>query len=253
MKVSKIIIILSVCCITQHTSAESRIISGKMVEIHTNAPIENGMVFLNRDSLFHDLRITDENGKFIFRAVELDSFFIKTMRYGYIDINAGPFGFHEKDTFQILIELEPDPIEMEPVMKIDERIDPDLERTGFYQRRETRTGYYYTQEEMKENAIHQISDLFFKVPGMHVKRNGFGQMISSIRYYAATLNQSEIPVNIYVDGTIVAQDMGPMGINFIHPENIKGIEVYPSSINAPAIYGGMFQPGGVILIWTKFQ
>ena len=222
-----------------------------MYELNSKAPIENGLIFLTKDSLIYDLSITDKIGNYCFNNVKLDSFSIRTMRYGYIDIKTGPFIFNNSDTFRLFIELEVTPISMEPIIKIDEKIDPQLERIGFYQRKEEGSGYCYTKEDIEQTSVHQISDFFNRIPGIVVGKSGFSSYITSTRYKNSSIKKDYIPISVYIDGAKLYMDSSTqIDINIVDPQHIKAIEVYPSSARAPAIYGGMADAGGVILIWT---
>ncbi len=252
----KVIYFLVYIIMFGHLNAD--VIIGNIYEINSKTPVDNVRIFLLNDSLIADLEVSDPLGAFIFDNVRVDPFYIKTMRYSYVDIKAGPFSFDKKDTLRLHIELESKPIEYEPVTKIEEGIDPQLERVGFYERKNKGAGYFLTKEDFSSQSLTHVSDIFSMFPGLVIGNDGTRSSMVSARYQNMSIQTHKITMNIYIDGAKVNMDFKevegfykPLELNIIDPENIKAVEVYPSSASAPMQYGGLSSStGGVVLIWT---
>ena len=120
--------------------------------------------------------------------------------------------------------------------------------TGFEERRRSSFGRYVTPEDIARRQPIVTSDLFRNVPGVRVERTERGDSYFTVRGIFA----ERCAPAIYIDG----QNMSVLSVddidNWIHPDEVAGIEVYAAG-TAPA----RFQPGlsgcGSIVIWTKMR
>lgn len=118
--------------------------------------------------------------------------------------------------------------------------------TGFEDRRRSAFGRYMTPEDVARRQPIVTSDLFRNVPGVRVERTERGDSYFAVRGIFADRCASAV----YIDGF----NMSVLSVeeidNFVHPDEVAGIEIYAAG-TAPA----QFQPGlsgcGSIVIWTK--
>jgi len=224
---------------------QAKTVLGTMVEVKTRTPITNGVVMiLDGKNNLREMDVTDSLGRFGFENVTLRKFNIRTYRYGYLDVSAGPFSFAERDTFLMMVEIMPEPIELDSLSIEGSQINAYLDNVGFYGRMKKGQGTFISEAEIDFQSPHSMADLIRNIPGMMCLSTGgdFSTNIYSTRYI-----HHEIPVHVYVDGAAV----DPEVLNIIDPNQVRGVEVYPSSIEAPSRYRGNWYAGGVILIWTK--
>ena len=238
-----IIVFLSVLNPQQISSAKT--ILGMMYEKSTHDPISNGVVMILDNKNLYDLYVTDKLGQFHFEDIPLSKFYMRTYRYGYVDIDVGPFSFKNNDTLLVHFEVEPEPIETDSVMIEAERADDYLNNVGFYERKEKDLGFYITEQDIQKQSAHHMADLLRTLPGMSVFTKG--EQAYSYHVYSSRYLNYTTELHIFVDGILTNQGI----LDVLSPTQIRAVEVYPSSISAPAEYAGTWRSGGIILIWTK--
>ena len=188
--------------------------------------------------------VTDSLGRFSFRDMSIKKFNIKTYRYGYLDVNAGPFAFADRDTFLMMVELVPEPIELDSLSIEGQQINNYLEGVGFYRRMKKGLGTFISEADIKAQSPRDMADLIRNAPGMMCLSS---DATTSFNVYSTRYIHHQIPVHLYVDGAAVSSEF----LNVMDPNMVRGVEIYPSSIDAPPQYRGNWYAGGVILIWTK--
>lgn len=128
---------------------------------------------------------------------------------------------------------------LEPIV-VSARRRPRLETTGFYERREVRSGHFLSREDIENRAPSRISELFRTVPGARVIQGAFG------RGNVIRLRGACEPL-VVLDGIVIAQ---PVRLDELFPVmGIEGIEVY-HGMSAPVQYAGM-TTCGVIMLWSR--
>jgi outer membrane receptor for ferrienterochelin and colicin len=121
-----------------------------------------------------------------------------------------------------------------------------LVRVGFNQRKRTSGGTFITGEDVLKRAPNLLSDVFRGVPGIRVEPVGNEYQIVSAR------NVMGGCVKYFVDGA-PWEAMYPGDVDRLYPpQEIAGIEVYPSGSTVPA----QFQQAGMsecsaIVIWSR--
>lgn len=161
-----------------------------------------------------------------------------------------PLNFSEEETIEIELGLERAPVEMEGIEIVEERIEPSLERRGFYERKASGVGRYLTKEEMDEKGKILLSDALRGVSGVQVitydgikaavsRRRG---MLCPLRVY---INGSTLGGRIISNSSVQVVDLDSQAL-----EEIAGIEVYVGPSEIPVQYA-QYNQCGVILIWTR--
>jgi hypothetical protein len=120
--------------------------------------------------------------------------------------------------------------------------------TGFDDRRRSAFGRYVTPEDVARRQPFGTSDLFRNVPGVRIDLTERGEKYFSVRGIFA----DRCAPAIYIDGF----NMSVLSVdeidNWVHPDEVAGIEIYAAG-TAPA----QFQPGlsgcGSIVIWTRLR
>lgn len=121
-----------------------------------------------------------------------------------------------------------------------------LERVGFNQRKRSAGGTFITGDDVMKRAPNLLSDVFRGVPGIRVEPVGNEYQIVSAR------NVMGGCVKYFVDGA-PWEAMFPGDVDRLYPpQEIAGIEVYPSGSSVPA----QFQQAGqsscsAIVIWSR--
>lgn len=147
---------------------------------------------------------------------------------------------------QVLLRVPMVPLEMPTLVVEVGSWHRRLDRVGFYRREQRGFGHFFTEEEIAERRPVYTTDLLRMLPGVHVvpRRGGYGMEISmrgGIRRCAPA---------IVLDGVPVELDFYTNLDDIVHPDAIRGMEVYASLAGAPLLYM-IGNRCGAILIWTK--
>lgn len=143
--------------------------------------------------------------------------------------------------------------------------------TGFESRRLADAGgTFLSAEQIAQRRAYHVSDLFAAMPGVNVTPHGRSNIITMGRAIGSrgAFGTRCFPI-WYLDGTLLLEptrnlataDTTPnierdglrpdMLDQLASPQDIAGIEVYKSAINAPPQFATIGAECGVIVIWTK--
>lgn len=259
---------ISLLVILSFTESYSQTIIGNIYDLSTRKPIPDVIILL-KPSLdnINAIQTSDEEGNFLFRKVKLSEFIIQTQHVSYQDKIVNSLSFPSSDTLVIDIGLLPAAYTLGEITVEGEKKDMELDAAGFYTRKNSRDGKFYTKEEIKEKVNTTMRSLLTGLLGITFKRE------DNVFYFNRYVN-SGMPIRFYVDGVWINQDKydyvqrysgmfgkskskNPMGldappnpIEYLNPLEIKAIEVYSSMMQAPYEFGGGMTPGGVVVIWT---
>ena len=142
------------------------------------------------------------------------------------------------------VRLALDPIEIAPIEVIIETRELILEDVGFYKRRSEGFGRFLDRVVIEKRGPHKMSDLFAEIPGVSlVWVPPTGQ--------AVVLRQRCIPTVVLDDQILdpVPGDRAVLIDDYVGPDVVAGIELFPSSAGIPVQYA--HDVCGVILIWTR--
>ena len=152
-------------------------------------------------------------------------------------------------TARLAIELDPDPkravsdLETVDLLRgpVNTRV---LQRCGFYQRRETRTGAFLTGAELSDLGVRQLSDAMGLVSGIRVDRTqGLARVASECR--------CECPLALFLDG-VEARSLGSQ-IDAVPFDDVAGVEVYRGVSEVPTEFFRNRPSGdcGVVPVWSR--
>lgn len=126
----------------------------------------------------------------------------------------------------------------------------DPGQTEFDQRRRFAGGggSFLDEEDIARRNPLRTEDLFRSVPGFSVvPSGGFDYRIVSTRGPGAS---GQCSPDVFLDGSRITLDPAMGGGLPVNPQELYGIEAYPSGAFAPAQYSSQ-SSCGVVLIWTK--
>lgn len=147
---------------------------------------------------------------------------------------------------QVLIRMPMEPLELPPIVVEVGSWHRRLDRVGFYRREQRGFGHFFTEEEIEERRPFYTTDLLRMLPGVNVvpRRGGYGMDVSmrgGIRRCRPA---------VVLDGVPIELDFYTNLDDLVHPDEIRGMEVYASLGGAPLMYM-IGNRCGAILIWTK--
>lgn len=232
----------------QHTGV---VVSG-IVEDEQGHPVGDVVVVAPASG---QLTLSDRAGRFRLSGV----------RPGTVRLEARRIGYQKAFTTLLLesgidaswnVRLERAPIELPPLtVSIARAATPQI--AGFYQRRERRSGTFFTRADIERMQPRQLTDVLRRVPGARLLpiTGPFGttyvlQLGRALGHPAA---QQPCPILYYVNGVPFRVQLD-IGIDaHLRPDDIEAIEVYSGTARVPAQFHSIANQTrcGVVAIWTR--
>ena len=182
-------------------------------------------------------RITDEEGYFEFDSVPPGTYTVVVTLLGYRE-RRDTLRVEPGDHLDVLVALSVDPIPMDPIVVEVRRPFVPVYVEDFEHRRRTRSGTFFTREDIDNRGFLRFSDLLRMVPGARVTPSGlYGQVV--------TLRGGCRP-QLWVDGV---RTLTSLGMDDILPTmDVAAVEVY-HGVQTPAEFGS--HSCGTIVVWTR--
>ena len=117
---------------------------------------------------------------------------------------------------------------------------------GFYQRRDLGIGHFVSREKLERDNPSQLTDVFRRLPGVHITSNRF--IRNAVRFRANGANCWPL---VWLDGAPLPT--AEFDLDFLSPQSIEGIEVYSGISQIPPQFMGSRGLGscGVIVVWSR--
>ena len=125
-----------------------------------------------------------------------------------------------------------------------------LRGSGFYERQENWNGTFLTRDDVLARHPARLPDVFRQVRGFTVVRAASREILT------ATRRQSRggfCPPRVYLNGVRIPGSSSDVlaHLNNISPNEVEGVEAYPSASSIPPQYSAADSGCGLILIWTR--
>ena len=225
---------------TQSAQPPAYILRGT-VRDSAGAPVPEAEVTVIEPPSLRRQLVTDSAGRFALEGVPAGPLTIRVHRLGYAASTVElAIGSASAET-QVEIVLASVPAQLEEVL-----VKPDIpgRLREFYQHRQQRRSFarFLELTDIRRLAPTSSSELFRSVPGITIRSSSTGGNTIRIRGCQPT---------VWVDGQRIP---GAELDDVIQPNDIGGIEFYPSSAGIPPQY---MDPTnrlcGSILVWTRSQ
>lgn len=178
-------------------------------------------------------RVTDEEGRFLFRDVPAGVYRLSVTALGYRAMRDTLRVPSETD-LELVLPLSVEPIRLEPVVVEVERGWEVRERES----RRSRAAFVVTRDEIEDRYPSVLTDLLRTVPGgLVVPTSGFGN---------AFLLRGRCRPGIWID-RVRLLDVRSID-ELVPPQDVEAIEVFHSS-ELPVEFGA--NACGGVLIWTR--
>jgi hypothetical protein len=221
------------------TRALRSVVRGQVQDYETRRPLEGAAVSLASGpggTRGIGTRVTNSEGRFLFRSVPAGSYRLVVTLLGYHDLG-DTLEVQGGEAMEVILPLSVSPIPLEPlVVEVDRRsIGPAAD---FERRRRTRIGTFFDREEIEDRDPMFFTDLLRLVPGARLVRAGPYD-------YSVRLRGGCRP-SLWVDGMEL---MTAEGIDQLLPTmDLEAVEIYHSS-SLPVEFGA--SPCGAIVVWTR--
>lgn len=226
---------------------------------------------------------TDQAGRYQLSVASPGWYHLEIQRVGFRRYASAPFELKRGVRRGIETRLAALPVELDPIEVTEsapaER--PSLTRVGFYERQRSDFGRFITRDEIAERQARRFTELMGMVPGVRVLPGVGGAGRYGLQLRGSRISEGGVcQPRVYVDGLVMirgdaeprVQKRGVPGDpaatevaaetvehdeiavdDLVLPDDIEGIEVYRSSAQVPARFGGSstVTQCGVIVIWTR--
>jgi hypothetical protein len=181
-------------------------------------------------------RVTNSEGRFLFRRVPAGSYRLVVTLLGYHDLR-DTLEVQAGEAMEMILPLSVSPITLEPLVVEVDRMAPGP-MADFERRRRTRIGTFFDREQIEDRDPMVFTDLFRMVPGARVVPAGTYN-------YSIRLRGGCRP-SLWVDGMEL---MTSEGVDHLLPTmDLEAVEIYHSS-SMPVEFGA--NPCGAIVVWTR--
>ncbi|MBI2796982.1 MAG: carboxypeptidase regulatory-like domain-containing protein [Gemmatimonadetes bacterium] len=220
---------------------------GRVSDLVDGRGIAGAEVVLSSEGYQPRTTRSDSLGDFAVSLPHVGAYRLIARRIGYFGGVIAEVRANTRDTFDIIVRLQPIPQDLATLLVPGERASLDFTR-GFEERRKRGIGTFLDAAEIARRGTHRPLDLLRGMPGLQVLVGSSGMQdlfVVSTRGPRGMGGACE-PA-LFVDGMIVTLEQ----INrHYSSSNFEAVEVYAAS-EIPA----RFWPGnsacGVILFWTK--
>ena len=224
----------------QDSAPPGILVLGEIQDIRLSTPLRAAAIELVPAETDRPTRETQTNqqGRFRLESVLPGRYRLEVRLLGYHPIEE-VVDIPREGPVDLQIEMVPDALELDPIV-VASNTSGRLERTGFFDRREDRTGSFFTREEVRRmGATGLLSDVFQVIPGVRVRHNPFG-VSNQVVLRGGCEPALFVDGNELITGTPVDEVMNVY--------DVEGMEVY-RGITAPA----QFSTGtcGAIVMWTR--
>jgi hypothetical protein len=122
----------------------------------------------------------------------------------------------------------------------------DADNSGFLRREKMGFGHYFDVDQIARIQPYETTDLMRRVPSVRIQESGFTR-----RVLMRSMTGGMCEPDIYVDGMYMigmsTNDLDMM----VHPDQVAGVEVYTSPVEAPPDFQMGKNTCGVIAVWTQ--
>lgn len=186
--------------------------------------------------------ITNERGEFTLSAPTAASALVRIRRLGFRpeSVSVQPASGRMPD---VNVTLERIALELAPVTVVGRR-DLSGAMAGFYKRRSSASGRFFTREEIERRNAARMSDLLRMVPSLRVQPRG---MQNSVR-----IRGSRCAPLVWLDG--VPLSAMEFDLDSMDPSTYEGIEVYSGPASVPVEFQqnrSASSSCGTIILWSR--
>ena len=217
-------------------AADSARLVGDVRSARNGFPLEGVKIFVRGT---HRFDVSDSAGAFAVSDVPSGH---QTVRILYGDTLSYEKAFHftRGKTLVLAVLLDARAPDLTPVVVEAQGLRADLSLAGFFERRRTASGRFYTYDQLEQAVPWSLRVLLFQA-GVTVQcaRNRCVPM--------AVSGSRPCVVSLYVDAVPIQADE----VESFHPDELSGVEVYRRAPDIPLDFRRRNEDCGAILMWRR--
>lgn len=249
-------------------------VQGVLLDATSNAPIPSARVALTGTrGQWRGEILTDSVGAFLFEDVRPGSYRLRTSRVGYRE-SRGALRLSADSVVQLELKMSVARVALEPVTVVARsrrNVSPVLE--GFYGRMETGQGRFVTRADIESRRPGRVTDMLMGIPNISSSSSRMGTGGATI---SRGSSGDRCTVVVWVDGMLISQPSGTTSVtpstglrrrggvgersapredqsidDYVHPNDVEGIEIYRGESDTPAEFITRWVSCGTVVIWTR--
>ncbi len=202
-------------------------------------PVEGAYVAVSGTAFVTE---TNEAGEFLFPAIEPGPHVLRVRRLGFRPDSLGVTTVEGRNA-GVVLTLQPVAVQL-AAMEVRGRHELAGPIGGFYRRRATGGGRYFTSADIEKRNPMRMTDLLRGVPGLSVQnRSPQGNV---------RIRGSRCAPVIFFDGQALSSV--EFDLDSVDPRTFEGIEVYSGGSSVPVEFQRTFRVSsscGTIMLWSK--
>jgi hypothetical protein len=216
--------------------ADSARIVGGVRSARNGLPLE-GVTISVRGT--HRFDVTDSAGAFAVSNVPSGDQVVRIL-YGDTLTYEKAFHFTRGKTLELAVLLDARALDLTPVVVEAQGLRADLSLAGFYERRRTAVGRFYTYDQL-EQAVPRSTRVLLSQAGVTVQ-------CARMRCVPVGVSGSRACVlSLYVDAVPIQAEE----VESFHPNELSGVEVYRRAVDIPLDFRRRYDDCGAILMWRR--
>lgn len=221
---------------------QAQVVRGRLLDSESERPVINGTVTLI-DSLEVAVArtLSDSAGGFELAGPHPGPFSIKAKGVGYQGFPV-PVTLVEGSEVTADVYLRPNPLLLEPLLVSAERVRSELERQGFFRRREEGHGFFLTPSHLKARPPITEAEVIGRVPFVEIDRSWNGSRVL-MRRRGSTCDPA-----ILIDNSLIKK--GENIEDHVNSADIVAVEVFRGIAEIPPELALGLESCGAVMIWT---
>ncbi len=187
----------------------------------------------------HHFDVSDSTGAFAVSDLPSGNQIVHIL-YGDTLSYEKAFHFTRRQTLELAVVLDAQAVDLTPVVVEARGLLADLSLAGFYERRRTAVGRFYTYDQLEQAVPRSLRVLLFQA--------GVTMQCARSRCIPLGTNGSRACVlSLYVDAVPIQADE----IEAFHPDELAAVEVYRRAVDIPLQFRRRYDDCGAILMWRR--
>jgi hypothetical protein len=218
----------------------AQVITGRVLEIDSDRPIQAATVTLVADTRFLLTTESDSAGNFRLAVPRAGWYSLRVERLGYASANSDTLEVGARENVEVAIRLSVTAVRLEPLLVVERRreIRPRSEfERRFESGRRSGLGVFITRDALDSTSAQSVTALLARVPLL-----AGGGMVS--------LSQAGCTPTLYLNGARFQLAFGETIDDLIQPSTLEGIEIYRNRTELPREFAGIGHCGAIVF-WSQ--